>query len=272
MTPREAFLAHLAARACGEQSLKVWRLAHRLGPVALDALLEQLAAERLITVETDRRGFRMVRLAGRAPRELPPVEIETETPAPPEAPPAGCPPAAPSVFQPPPSAPPAAPPEDRKATVSSEPPPPPSARYAGVTAPPPEVVLPAAPEPPEAPPAVEPSPTPPPVSGPREVAAPAPESLDALAAPLTDAQHGQVRALILSLLARSPAPVRARCALSERGQRLLAALPGPAERPIQMAEVVRRSGIAYAGAASGLRNLKTNGLVANPTFGFWRRA
>lgn len=88
MTHREAFLAHLSGRpACGEQSLKVWRLAHRLGPAALDALVEQLVAEGRVSVETDDRGMRKVRLAGQAtPRELPPVEIETAgVAAPPEA-------------------------------------------------------------------------------------------------------------------------------------------------------------------------------------------
>lgn len=108
ITPREAFLAHLSGRpACGEQSLKVWRLAHRLGPAALDALVEQLEAERLITVETDRRGMRKVRLVGQAaPRELPPVEIETEgAAAPPEPPPEAAPAPPPAAENKPPPGP-----------------------------------------------------------------------------------------------------------------------------------------------------------------------
>lgn len=260
MTPREAFLVHLATRpACGEQSLKVWRLAHRLSGAALDALVEQLVAEGRVSVETDDRGMRKVRLAGRAPRELPPVEIETagEEPTPLiEA--APTPPAAENKPEP----------ADRDATVSPEAPPAPSARYAGVTAPPPEVVLPAAPEPPEVPPAVEPSPTPPPASEVREV-----ESLDALAAPLSAAQRVLVRQMILSLAAtpaagERPVPV----AMKRRSAALLAALPGPEEKPLQMAEVVRRSGLEYSSAAAGLRHLKDQGHAANPTFGYWRRA
>lgn len=288
--PREAFLAHLSGRpACGEQSLKVWRLAHRLGPVALDALVEQLVAERLITVETDGRGMRKVRLTGRAPRELPPVEIETET-AGEEPPPlleaAPTPPAAENKPEP----------ADRDATVSPEAPP---------TH---EVVLPAAPEPPEAlpsffrrcgalgasllgqtlrcaldaghggahgdgatlwwtDPAPEPSPTPPPVSGPREV-----ESLDALAASLSEAQRGQVRALILSLRAGNPAPFRARVVLSDRAKMLLEALPAPEERPAQTAEILRRTGLKTGPAANGLQKLRQAGLAVNTSFGFWRRA
>jgi len=278
LTHRDAFLAHLATRpACGEQSLKVWRLAHRLGPVALDALVDQLAAEGRVSVETDGRGMRKVRLAGQAtPHELPPVEIETAgVAAPPEAVPTL--PPAESLCDGDPCADPdcedcealaeeqhqAAEPADRDTTVSPEPPPP----------------------------AVEPSPTPPPVSGPREVEATVDDPVAAVLARVPrELRHTLARLLIdigvalaggsegaAHLTARA-ADLTARAAdregptLSENAAKVLAVLPPPGEPALTPKAISVRADINYNSAVTALRSLERHGLAKNPVYGLWRAA